>query len=111
MTFDIDDEIVNVKLKLSYNKVTDTEYAFNIDLTLNYTTEEENFEFTVNLNMNEYINKDIEINKPNSYIEPDELTDQDYQEIFTNLYENVKGTSLEEFLNLLLSNNNSLDIY
>ena len=111
MTFNINGEIVNIKLKINYNKISNTEYTYDIDITLSYIFEEVNYEINANLDIIEYINKDIEINKPNSYIEIDEITEDDFVTIINNLYKNVQGTSLEDFINLFLGNNDSLDIY
>ena len=94
------------------NKISDNETNVKTDINLTISTPSGSSNLKINIDTTEYINKDIEINKPNSYIELDELTEQDYQEILTNLYKNIEGTSLEALLNsLLMGNDNSLDIY
>ena len=71
-------------------------------------------DLTINIDSTAYTNKDIVIKKPNSYIELDELTENDIQEIMENLYKNAEGTFLEDILNLYLgieNRNSNLDIY
>ena len=111
-TLKSDENILNISFKFVTNKINDNETNVKTDINLTISTPEESANLKINIDTTEYINNDIEINKPNSYIELDELTEQDYQEIFINLYKNVEGTSLEALLNsLLMGNDNSLDIY
>ena len=111
-TLKSDENIINTNLKFVTNKISDNETNIKTDINLTISTPEESANFKVIIDTTEYINKEIEINKPNSYIELNELTEQDYQEILTNLYKNIEGTSLEALLNsLLMVNDNSLDIY
>ena len=112
LTLKSDENIINTNLKFVTNKINDNETNIKTDINLTISTPEESANFKINIDTTEYVNKDIEINKPNSYIELDEITEQDYQEILTNLYKNVEGTSLEEVLyNLLMSSNDSLYNY
>ena len=112
LTLKSGENIINTNLKFVTNKISDNETNIKTDINLTISTPEESANLKINIDTTEYINNDIEINKPNSYIELDELTEQDYQEIFINLYKNVEGTSLEALLNsLLMGNDNSLDIY
>lgn len=112
ITLKSDENIINTNIKFVTNKISDDETNIKTDINLTISIPEESANFKITIDTTEYINKDIEINKPNSYIEPDELTEQDYQEILTNLYKNIEGTSLEDFLNnLFMVNNNSLSIY
>lgn len=112
LTLKSDENIINTNLKFVTNKINDNETNIKTNINLTISTPEESANFKINIDTTEYVNKDIEINKPNSYIELDEITEQDYQEILTNLYKNVEGTSLEEVLyNLLMSSNDSLYNY
>lgn len=112
LTLKSGENIINTNLKFVTNKISDNETNIKTDINLTISTPSGSSNLKINIDTTEYINKDIEINKPNSYIELDELTEQDYQEILTNLYKNIEGTSLEALLNsLLMGNDNSLDIY
>lgn len=112
LTLKSGENIINTNLKFVTNKISDNETNVKTDINLTISTPSGSSNLKINIDTTEYINNDIEINKPNSYIELDELTEQDYQEIFINLYKNVEGTSLEALLNsLLMGNDNSLDIY
>ena len=112
LTLKSDEKILNTNFKFVTNKISDNETNIKTDINLTISTPKETANFKITVDTTEYINQNIEINKPNSYIELNELTEQDYQEIFVNLYKNIEGTSLEDFLNDLLTNPDmTLDIY
>ncbi len=112
LSLNINDEL-NINVNIQTEKISDNEQNIKTNIELNSASDIE-MDLKINIDSTIYTNKDIEIKKTNSYIELDELTENDIQEIMENLYKNAEGTFLEDILNLFLGINNpdpNLDIY
>ncbi len=99
-------EELNANVKIQTENISDDEKNIKTTITLNSKSDVE-MDLIINIDSTIYTNKNIEIKKPNSYIEFNELTENDIQEIIENLYKNSEGTFLEDILNLLLGIGNT----
>lgn len=107
-------EELSINIKVQSEKINDDERNIKTNIVLNSNNDDAKMDLKINIDSTEYTNKNIEIKKPNSYIELEELTENDIQEIMENLYKNAEGTFLEDILNLYLgigNTNSNLDIY